>query len=100
MPPTRNGVTQKFANLYQISFEDVDLIKNFDQEKSKVNREDFMERYKLQQKKITELDGYITEFTEEAILFDKSQSMMIELMFHGRNGKILGISQLFLTLTN
>ena len=119
----------KFAKNYKISFEDLEefgnefkligqetltkqltkksdtefleLIKNFNQEKTKfsdsklksqIGRKVFMERYKLKKGEISKLEEYLTKFAEEAKQFDKSQSVIIVLMSHGRSGKILGIS--------
>ena len=79
----------------------LELIKNFDQEKNKffdnelkmkVGRKAFMEKYKLNKGEPSELDVLIQKYAKEGIQFDKTLSLVVVFMSHGKDGKILGIS--------
>ena len=56
----------------------------------KEGREDFAQKYKLTTKDARQLNKFIAEFAHNTPTLQDSSSLVIVLMSHGGNGRILG----------
>ena len=95
----QEALTKQLAKKSHTKF--LELIKNFDQEKNKfsdnelkkkVGRKAFMEKYRLNPKELSELSVLINRYVNEGIQFNKTLSLIVVFMSHGKDGKILGTS--------
>ena len=93
------GLRDHLADKDHITIDDLDLsLEEHDAMYGRfenLGRRVFMDKYRLKEENIKELDKLIQKFTEETISFSEAKSQIVVFMSHGKQGMIMGIPVFF-----